>query len=210
MHPLVHCQMKFVLARRVMVQLILKSVTRTGTSYLRFIQMSDRSTITTNMETIRGMAKYPFRNLIWQIGSVGSIVRTLLEFFSVRIQSIPSEQKLWRAVYKKEQLKRNGKPTAAFFRDRNGLSCDLAIFTTTERSRRGIKRPPWPEGTGLVEFSVALVRDPPIESDVRHHPLKKSKSQRKNYAHCRLSTHLDADQGRHLAETSKIIVVPDL
>ena len=91
---------------------------------------------------------------------------------------------------------KNGIPKPSFFRDRNGLSCDLARFSTPERSRRGYADAPWPEEAGLVEFRARDVRD--ARSDVQHTPLKKPNWPFRNYAHCILNPNPPTEGIDHL------------
>lgn len=100
---------------------------------------------------------------------------------------------LWRAVYKPEQLKPDGTLKPSFFRDKRGLSCDLARMSSVERSRRGYgEPPPWPDEAGLVAFTVGAVEA--SGSSVGHEPL----SDNNNYSHCQFRTALTTPLARTL------------
>lgn len=119
----------------------------------------------------------------------------LWRFSHKRIGHIPNGQVLWRTIYKEEQLypktsKVNpGKPKPAFFRDRSGLSCDLAILSTKEKSRLGYGNPPRPAYSGLAQFTVDNVRCTPVSSDVHHAPVHLNGEY--NYAHSMVNDYLD-------------------
>src|SRR5213594_140312 len=99
-----------------------------------------------------------WENRLWRPGFLGLISRALFRMAWIRIQLIPGEERLWRALHKREQVYADGTIKPAFFRDVSGLSCDLARFSTPERSRRGHGRQPYPQETGLVEFRARHVR----------------------------------------------------
>jgi hypothetical protein len=121
----------------------------------------------------------------------------------VKLQSIPAAETLWRSVYKKEQLKADGTVKPGFFKDKRGLSCDLARFSTVEQSRRGHQDPPaWPNEAGLVEFTVGAVRD--VGSDVEHKPLRNPPDDMNNYSHCEFATPLQGDAGSKVKYTMKV------
>lgn len=106
----------------------------------------------------------------------------------MKIQVVPDTEKLWRAINKPEQVyKDTGRPKPAFFRDKTGLSCDLARFSTPERSRIGHGEKPYPAESGLVEFETQMVRT--AGADVRHAPVKEP---RRNYAHAQIESLLSA------------------
>lgn len=138
--------------------------------------------------------------LLWSKGWRGWLARKLYRLFWRRIRYIPRDEKLWRAVYKKDQVYEDGQLKPAFFRDRSGLSCDLARFSTVERSRRGYSLQ-WPEEAGLVEFSVGLVRD--NGSDVEHAPVRQP---HQNYAHCLFTELLHHPDTDNLAEAASWVV----
>jgi hypothetical protein len=104
----------------------------------------------------------------------------------IRIQLIPDEERLWRALHQRDQVYANGEIKPAFFRDIHGLSCDLARFSTPERSRRGYGQQAFPQGAGLVEFRARHVRA--AGSDVRHEPKKEPPP---NYAHSQFTVCLE-------------------
>jgi len=125
------------------------------------------------------------------------LIRQLYRLRWIEISNIPDDELLWRSVYKKDQIYKNGRPKPAFFRDKSGLSCDLAKFSTPERSRRGFADPPWPAEAGLVEFSRRDVRD--AKSDVKHKPIATPR----NYAHCQLDVPLDKKGEQHMADAAR-------
>lgn len=124
------------------------------------------------------------------------------------LKSINDDEKLWRALHSRSQIKDSGEIKPGFFKDKNGLSCDLASYTTVKRALLGIQSPPRPKFSGLVEFSVASVRDPKVNSDVIHKPI--ALNGRKNYAHCQLTTLLTTSQARKLGSFSKFKINPDV
>jgi len=125
--------------------------------------------------------------------------------FWIKIRSLPGEERLWRAIYEKDQLRNDGTPRPAFFRDKNGVSCDLSRFSTQEKSRFGHKIPPrWGKGAGLVEFCVKDASE--AGSNVEHHPVKTQEVL--NYAHCQLATHLSTKQADQLRKQAKIVIEP--
>lgn len=79
--------------------------------------------------------------------------------------------------------KETGQPKPAFFRDKSGLSVDLARFSNPERSRIGHAEKPYPRETGLIELTVRRVRD--AGSDVGHVPVS---APRRNYAHAQFTS----------------------
>lgn len=107
------------------------------------------------------------------------MTRLWFRIWRIRLTFIPDKEKLWRALHRADQVyKETGRPKPSFFRDRSGLSCDLARFSTPERSRRGHGPKPYPPECGLVEISTALVRE--AGSDVAHVPVNEVP---RNYAH---------------------------
>jgi hypothetical protein len=110
---------------------------------------------------------------------------------------------LWRAIYKKDQLYEHGGIKPVFFRDKNGLSCDLARFSSMEQSRRGYKPPPWPDAAGLVEFSACDVRM--ANSDIEHKPLS---GEHPNYSHSQLTTLLSKPEQELMCTVAKFRVKP--
>lgn len=114
------------------------------------------------------------------------------------LRNLPSREKLWRSVYKADQLKPDGSLKAGFFKDKRGLSSDLARLSTIEKSRRGYQVPPtWPEEAGLVELTVGVVRK--VGADVNHTPLCPPQVPYTNYAHAQI------DRGLNTAEADRII-----
>lgn len=118
---------------------------------------------------------------------------------------------LWRAVYRKDSLKSDGTLKPAFFRDKRGLSCDLARFSTVERSRLGMVVPPvWPSTSGLARFAVRDVRR--AGTTVSHVPVRASttvvaeqtRPVRANYAHCQFVDELTTATAKQLAQETLV------
>jgi hypothetical protein len=86
-------------------------------------------------------------------------------------------------VNKPDQVYADGRLKPAFFRDRTGLSVDLARFSTPEVSRVGHAEKPYPTESGLVELRVSDVRQ--AGTDIRHEPVSQP---RRNYAHSQLTS----------------------
>jgi len=142
-----------------------------------------------------------YETKLWMSGLVGFAVRWIFRLTWRRIEFIPPGEKLWRALHKVDQVyrepRRAGRPKPSFFRDKWGLSCDLARFSTAERSRIGHAEKPHPAEAGLVEFSVGNVRE--IGSDVRHEPVRKP---RRNYAHAQFTSTPSTPARSKLADKS--------
>ena len=124
----------------------------------------------------------------------------------LRIKLVPDREKCWRAFNKLDHIYKPGTPRAgklkpSFFRDKKGLSFDLATFSTKERSRVGHAEKPYPVGTGLVEWSAAHVRE--AESDVSHRPVTHPK---KNYAHAQLATVLNGKGEEHMSKVARFVI----
>lgn len=106
-------------------------------------------------------------------------------------------------MHKKDQLYENGDIKPSFFRDKNGLSCDLARFSTVERSRRGYNAPPWPDAAGLVEIRVMHARK--AGSDVGHKPIS---GECPNYSHSQFTEYLTTPQAKEIGGQAKFQVKP--
>ena len=106
-------------------------------------------------------------------------------------------------MHKKDQLYENGDIKPAFFRDKTGLSCDLARFSTVERSRRGYNPPPWPDAAGLVEIRVTHARA--AGSDVRHKPIS---GRYPNYSHSQFTEYLTPAQAKEICRQANFPVKP--
>ena len=122
-------------------------------------------------------------------------------------QRLDDADVLWRAVYQQESVnKKTGKVKPAFFKDKTGLSCDLASLTTEELAMRGSNINPRPTYSGLVEFSVENVRSPGVDCDVLHKPL----SWWRNYAHCQFARLLEVLEREEMVKRCTMRVKPDL
>jgi hypothetical protein len=140
---------------------------------------------------------------LWSPTLRGWLARLLFRLAWKSIQApIPGDELLWRSVWRPDdQLKEDGTLKHGFFRDKDGVSCDLARFSTVERSRRGYGMPPpWPHESGLTEFDANLVRE--NGSDVRHDP----DTETNNYAHAKFTATLTTGQAKALAKRVKFRV----
>jgi len=144
---------------------------------------------------------------LWTSGFPGWLIRMCFDLLWINIRLVPEEERLWRAVNKREQVyaggQRLGGLKPSFFRDRNGLSLDLARFSTVERSRLGHGERPYPVESGLAEVRVGEVRA--VGTDIEHLPVK---SPRRNYSHVQFTSALDVSRADGLARTAKMIVPP--
>ncbi len=146
------------------------------------------------------------KSVIWKKNLAGWLSRKIFEIFWLEIKQIPDDELIWRSVYNKHQIKDDGTLKSSFFRDRNGLSCDIAKFTTIEKARRGRGIPPrWPESSGLVQFKVLDIREQKINSDIKHDPIS---DKPKNYSHCILTTTLTEGQSKLMKQKSQLIIKP--
>ncbi|OGQ77412.1 MAG: hypothetical protein A2289_25255 [Deltaproteobacteria bacterium RIFOXYA12_FULL_58_15] len=109
-------------------------------------------------------------------------------------------------------MKPNGEIKISFFRDnRHGTSCDLARFSTREKSRRGHSQASRRGAdAGLVEFSAADVRS--VGSDVHHRPHRDQVES--NYAHAELEIgssgahSIATENARLLIAKARFVVTP--
>jgi hypothetical protein len=103
-------------------------------------------------------------------------------------------------------MRKNGEIKHAFFRNKYGISCDLAIFSKKEATRLG--RGNWPEYAGLTQFSAFAIRQATKEktkSDVFHDPDKKLK----NYSHSVISPGtLSERETKNLISNTRILIAP--
>jgi hypothetical protein len=144
--------------------------------------------------------------MLWSLTFVGSWLRRRYAASWRQIRHIPDAAVLWRAI-KPDQVYRDGKIKPAFFRDRRGgYSCDLAAFSTREKSRRGYAHPPaWnPEEAGLVEFKAADVRR--AHTDVIHAPIRNERTT--NYSHAQFTRELSGDEERAMAAAAMVVIAP--
>jgi hypothetical protein len=103
-------------------------------------------------------------------------------------------------------LENDGTPKPAFFKDNSGLSTDLAILSTKEKSKSGYTNPPrWPEESGLVEILVGKVRRASAKAvDIKHDPLVETK----NYSHTLFTGGLSTAQAKKLKASASMCVKP--
>jgi len=135
---------------------------------------------------------------IWKKSCLGLIARLFLKVRGTVLTRVPNRAIL-RRVIPATQRKPTGEIKSSFFKDSNGLSADLALFSSLRETITGHKTPPrWPEYIGYAEFSARDIRrssstktpgKPPL--DVLHAPLKDSDSS--NYSHA--STQRKLTQG---------------
>lgn len=129
---------------------------------------------------------------------IGPLIKLKNRLFWVELEYISDDERVWRTVYNKYQIKKSGELKSSFFRDKNGLSCDLASYTTVNKAILGITDPPRPKYAGLVQFLVADIRSDDIASDIIHKPIKLNN--KKNYAHCVLTTYFTQSQANKMKE----------
>jgi hypothetical protein len=140
----------------------------------------------------------PWERQLWKDGLIGYAVRAIYHLTWRRIRWIPDNERLWRALHKRDQVyAKTGMIKPSFFRDRSGLSCDLARFTTPEASRLGHGDQDSPAEAGLVEFRALDVRR--CGSDVQHAPVK---TPRPNYAHSMFTSVVEGTEGEDLARAA--------
>jgi hypothetical protein len=139
---------------------------------------------------------------LWTDGLRGYLSRVFHERSWLAIEKIPGDERLWRSVYRPEQVKPDGTLKPSFFKNKNGTSCDLARFSTMEKSRRGYGVPPqWPEEAGLVEFTVSMVRN--VDADVLHAPTKVPFV---NYSHADAQIYTTGQAKRLVEQSPRVLV----
>jgi hypothetical protein len=144
--------------------------------------------------------------MLWSPTFVGSWLRWRYAVSWRPIEHIPDAAALWRAI-RPEQVDRHGEIKPSFFRDRRGgYSCDLAAFSTREKSRRGYRQPPaWnPDEAGLVEFKAADVRH--IDADVIHAPVRDELTV--NYSHAQFTRQLTGEEEVAMARAAEVVIAP--
>lgn len=143
--------------------------------------------------------------MLWSRTFVGSWLRRRCAAAWTTLDHIPNREPLWRAILPDNVYKKGGGIKPSFFRDRRGgYSCDIAVFSTTEKSRRGYRTPPaWnPDDAGLVEFKAAHVRD--LTCDVRHVPLNMAAVV--NYSHAEFTRELTATEEDGMSKVARIVI----
>lgn len=122
----------------------------------------------------------PSEGDLWQDDQKGIAARKCFSETWTKISKLPREAWLWRAVSPKNRVKNNWiyqdggkwKFSSAAFAQSTGASCDLAIFSSEEKSRRGWNsHEPRPRGTFLLKFQVLAVKKIDASFDVVHDPI---------------------------------------
>jgi hypothetical protein len=146
---------------------------------------------------------------VWKKSFLGFLARCVYKFRWAKIENIPDGAKLWRAIYADTQLKDDGTIKSSFFRDRDGVSCDLADFTTKKAAMRGSAPKPRPDYAGLVEFDAKTLRAHGREPahDPTDNPLEG-----KDYAHTLFESPTESNRTKlcRLIEKEGFLVRPDL
>ncbi|MFK7823743.1 MAG: hypothetical protein AB8G05_06290 [Oligoflexales bacterium] len=138
----------------------------------------------------------------------------MAKIFWIDLGTISLEQKLYRSISDMAQYKSEEKNvTASFFVDKNGLSCDLAIFSSPEKSRRGYIDPQFSSNSGLIEFSTKMIEEASKgEVTIRHDPLKRTslsgRTQEPNYGHCIFTSKLTRGQSNNVRKLALILIEP--
>lgn len=152
--------------------------------------------------------------MLWSPTFAGSWLRRRFAKRWRSIDKIPDHAILWRAIRPDSVYKKDGSIKPSFFRDRRGhYSCDIAAFSTREKSRRGYANPPaWnPDEAGLVEFSAGDVRNcreaGGADLDVSHAPVRTDRIV--NYSHAQFSRELTAREEETMAkERARLVIKP--
>lgn len=135
---------------------------------------------------------------LWTGGLSGWLASICLRLKGWKLSSIPDQEVLWRALFKRDHVYADGSIKPSYFRDRRGgYSCDLARLSSREKSRRGYKPPPWPDEAGLVAFKAEHVRA--AGSDINHSPLP---GPHPNYSHCEFAVELSAEGEASMASSA--------
>jgi len=150
--------------------------------------------------------------LIWKKNCLGSVLRSVCEYFWVQLGEIPADENLWRSVNNSRKIKKNSKNLKPnFFVDKNGLSCDLAKFTNLEQTRLGYVNPKFDSRSGVVAITPKIVSE--ISKNrvrVLHRPVKSKvlgdRKFLKNYGHCQLEPQLTGAESRELLKRCCIVV----
>jgi hypothetical protein len=143
--------------------------------------------------------------MLWSRNFAGSWLRRRYAKAWTTLDHIPDREPLWRAIPPDNVYKKGGGIKPSFFRDhRGGYSCDIAAFSTAEKSRRGYMSPPaWnPDDAGLVEFTAGHVRD--VTCDVRHAPLNTPAIV--NYSHAEFTRELTATEEDAMSKLARIVI----
>lgn len=149
---------------------------------------------------------------LWSRTFVGYFLRWRYRCRWLTIDAIPDSALLWRAIKSDLINKKTGEIKRAYFRDnRGGYSCDIALFSTPERSRRGYATPAAWDGdaAGLVQFSAGQVRGcAPSNSglDVRHAPV--ATETLRNYSHAEFTRILSAEEEDAMVKKATLLIKP--
>lgn len=116
------------------------------------------------------------------------MTRMLFKLAWRTIGLVPNDEHIWRSVNRPDHIYKPGTPRAgelkpSFFRDKRGLSFDLARFSTVEGTRRGHAPTPYPVQSGVVQLTGLMVRQ--AGTDVEHVPVL---TPARNYAHCQFTS----------------------
>jgi hypothetical protein len=144
--------------------------------------------------------------MLWRPTFVGSCLRWCYAKTWKTIAIIPDHATLWRAIKPDFIYKKTGKIKPTYFRDkRGGFSCDIALFSSREKSRIGYRHPPaWPPGAGLVEFKAYSVRN--AGCDIVHVPLRDSMTL--NYSHAQFTAVLSDDGVNSMISDTSVVIAP--
>lgn len=152
--------------------------------------------------------------MLWSRTFVGYFLRWRLRKRWIKIPWLPDELVLWRSIQPDYIYRKDGKIKPSYFRDnRGGLSCDIALLSDAESSRRGYANPPaWDQSkAGLAEFTVRSVRTcAPAGggADVEHHP--ENTPRLVNYAHAQFTRPLTSDEERSMAKRALVRMSPKI
>lgn len=140
-----------------------------------------------------------WRRRLFRNSFSGWLARFFYRFVWIHIGYLPEETRLWREV--PPGRGKNGKIDQTFFKDKNGLSSDIALFSNEKTSsRRRVGKDGKPEMGGLVCFLVNEIRA--NNCNVVHAPLKKYPIKDKlitNYSHTLVNGELSITARKELA-----------
>lgn len=152
---------------------------------------------------------------IWKTCSLRRLLKLPNKLRWKILPYVADNEVLWRRVHSRFQINDDGTLKPGFFRDINGVSCDIAVYSTVKSSLRGYDDTPRPQGSGLAEFLVSAARKiavVPNTIDVNHDPQKYPNGKR-NYAHSLLvknAGQLTTGESKKLTRKVRYKVVPDV